>query len=208
MAIGCLTRRPDQRNAAPQGGGIHETCSDTCTRRRHRVRAHGHGCGRPAGAEIRDRYELAQAAAEQLDLWADRRHLCGQGRQCLDQPAPAHVEFNQAGDVVKAWGGPKTAQGYDWPQNEHGVFVDYKGNVWLGGNGENDGMVVKFTNDGKFLMSIGKSAKQTNSLDQVRVGRAADMVVDQATNELYVADGYFNHRVVVFDADTGAFKRT
>ena len=122
--------------------------------------------------------------------------------------APSVVEFNQAGDVVKAWGGPKTAQGYDWPQNEHGMFVDYKGNVWLGGNGENDGMVVKFTNDGKFLMSIGNSAKQTNSLDQARVGRAADMVVDQATNELYVADGYFNHRVVVFDADTGAFKRT
>jgi DNA-binding beta-propeller fold protein YncE len=88
------------------------------------------------------------------------------------------------------------------------MFIDYKGNVWLGGNGENDGMVVKFTNEGKFLMSIGKSAKQTNSLDQARVGRAADMVVDPATNELYVADGYFNHRVVVFDADTGAFKRT
>ena len=94
--------------------------------------------------------------------------------------APSVVEFNQAGDVVKAWGGPKTAQGFDWPQNEHGMFIDYKGNVWLGGNGENDGMVVKFTNDGKFLMSIGKSAKQTNSLDQARVGRAADMVVDPA----------------------------
>jgi hypothetical protein len=107
--------------------------------------------------------------------------------------APSVVEFNQAGDVVKAWGGPKTAEGYDWPQNEHGMFIDYKGNVWLGGNGENDGMVLKFTNDGKFLMSIGKSAKQTNSLIKC-AGRAADMVVDQATNELYVADGYFNHR--------------
>jgi DNA-binding beta-propeller fold protein YncE len=69
-------------------------------------------------------------------------------------------------------------------------------------------MVLKFTQDGKFLMQIGKSAPQTNSLDQTRVGRAADMVVDPETNELYVADGYFNHRVVVFDADTGAFKRT
>src|SRR5258708_34573002 len=80
--------------------------------------------------------------------------------------APSVVEFNQAGDVVKAWGGPKTAQGYDWPQNEHGMFIDYKGNVWLGGNRENDGMVGKFTNDGKFLMSIGQSAKQHNSPDQ------------------------------------------
>jgi hypothetical protein len=137
----------------------------------------------------------------------DKRAELGDKSICC-YTAPSVVEFNQAGDVVKAWGGPKTAQGYDWPQNEHGMFVDYKGNVWLGGNGENDGMVLKFTNDGKFLMSIGKSAKQTNSLDQTRVGRAADMVVDPATNELYVADGYFNHRVVVFDADTGAFKRT
>src|SRR5437763_8070070 len=77
--------------------------------------------------------------------------------------APSVVEFNQKGDVVKAWGGPKTAQGYDWPQNEHGMLVDYKGNVWIGGNGENDGMLLKFTNDGKFLMAIGKSAAQTNS---------------------------------------------
>jgi len=69
-------------------------------------------------------------------------------------------------------------------------------------------MVLKFTNDGKFLMAIGKSAAQTNSLDKTRVGRAADMVVDPVANELYVADGYFNHRVVVFDADSGAFKRT
>src|SRR5579871_6770664 len=72
-------RRPDERNAAPQGGVIHETCRDTCTctcvRRCRRVRAHGRGCGRAAGAEIRDRPELAEAAAEQLDLRADRRHL-------------------------------------------------------------------------------------------------------------------------------------
>src|SRR2546427_2335356 len=137
----------------------------------------------------------------------DKRAERGDKALCC-YTAPSVVEFNQAGEVVKAWGGPKTAQGYDWPQNEHGMFVDYKGNVWIGGNGENDGMVLKFTNDGKFLMAIGKSAAQTNSLDKTRVGRAADMVVDAATNELYVADGYFNHRVVVFDADSGAFKRT
>lgn len=121
--------------------------------------------------------------------------------------APSVIEFDQQGNVLQAWGGPKTAQGYDWPQNEHGMFVDYKNNVWLAGNGENDGVVLKFTHDGKFLLQIGKNAKQTNSLDNTRVGRAADMVVDPATNEVYVADGYFNHRVIVFDADTGAFKR-
>ncbi len=137
----------------------------------------------------------------------DKRAETGYKAKCC-VTAPSVIVFNQAGDVIKSWGGPKTAQGYDWPANEHGMFVDYKGNVWLGGNGENDGMVLKFDNNGKFLMMIGKSAPQTNSLDKTRVGRAADMIVDQATNELYVADGYFNHRVAVFDADTGAFKRT
>ena len=122
--------------------------------------------------------------------------------------APSVIQFDQQGNVLQAWGGPETAKGFDWPQNEHGIFVDYKNNVWFGGNGENDGMIVKFTHDGKFLMMIGKSAPQTNSKDETRVGRAADMIVDPATNELYVSDGYFNHRVVVFDADNGKFKRT
>ena len=136
----------------------------------------------------------------------DKRAQRGDKSKCCFT-APSVVQFDQQGNVLQAWGGPETAKGFDWPQNEHGMFVDYKGNVWLAGNGPNDGMVLKFTHDGKFLMMIGKSAKQTDSKETARVGRAADMVVDPATNELYVADGYFNHRVIVFDADTGAFKR-
>jgi len=136
----------------------------------------------------------------------DKRAQRGDKSKCCFT-APSVVQFDQQGNVLQAWGGPETAKGFDWPANEHGMFVDYKGNVWLAGNGENDGMVLKFTHDGKFLMMIGKSAKQTDSKETARVGRAADMVVDPATNELYVADGYFNHRVIVFDADTGAFKR-
>jgi hypothetical protein len=104
----------------------------------------------------------------------DKRAELGDKSICC-YTAPSVVEFNQAGDVVKAWGGPRTAQGYDWPQNEHGMFIDYRGNVWLGGNGENDGMVLKFANDGKFLLSIGKSAKQTNSLDQMRVSQMSSL---------------------------------
>jgi sugar lactone lactonase YvrE len=137
----------------------------------------------------------------------DRRAQRGDKSICCFT-APSVVQFDQQGNVLQSWGGPETAKGFDWPQNEHGIFVDYKNNVWFGGNGENDGMVLKFTHDGKFLMMIGKSAPQTNSKDETRVGRAADMIVDPATNELYVSDGYFNHRVVVFDADTGKFKRT
>ena len=117
----------------------------------------------------------------------DKRAERGDKSVCC-YTAPSVIVFNQAGDVIKSWGGPKDAKGYDWPQNEHGMFIDYKGNVWLAGNGENDGMVLKFTNDGKFLMAIGKSAPQTNSQETARVGRAADMVVDQATNEVDLSD--------------------
>ena len=121
------------------------------------------------------------------------------------KPAPPVLEFDAEGNLVQAWGGP--GQGYDWPQNEHGIHIDHKGFVWLAANGEQDGHILKFTRDGKFVLQIGKPGPQTNSTDTTRLGRPAHMVVDPATNEVYVADGYYNHRVIVFDADTGAYKR-
>lgn len=121
------------------------------------------------------------------------------------KPAPPVLVFNQAGDLIKSWGGP--GEGYNWPQNEHGIFVDHKGFVWLAGNGDNDGQVLKFTADGKFVLQIGKQGPQTNSLDTSRLGKPAQVTVDPTNNEVYVADGYYNHRVIVFDGDTGAFKR-
>lgn len=93
------------------------------------------------------------------------------------------------------------------PANEHGIFIDAKGFVWLAGNGETDGQILKFTREGKFVMQIGKSGPQTDSKDTTRLGRPANMTVDTAANEVYVADGYYNHRVIVFDSETGAFKR-
>ena len=120
-------------------------------------------------------------------------------------PAPPVMEFDGEGKLLQAWGGP--GQGYDWPQNEHGIHVDHKGFVWLAANGEQDGHILKFTRDGKFVLQIGKPGAQTNSNDTSRLGRPAHMVVDPATNEVYVADGYRNTRIIVFDGDTGAYKR-
>jgi len=120
-------------------------------------------------------------------------------------PAPPVMEFAQDGTLIQAWGGP--GDGYDWPENEHGIRIDHKGFVWIGGNGNNDGHILKFTPAGKFVLQIGKKGPQTNSGDLTRLGRPADTAFDPATNEVYVADGYHNHRVIVFDADTGAFKR-
>ncbi len=139
--------------------------------------------------------------------------------------APPILEFNEAGDLIGHWGGP--GQGYDWPASNHGIDVDYKGNVWIGGNGRgaapaalptdeskmsgagyvHDSMVLKFTQEGKFLMQIGKPGKSKGSNDVENLRLPAKTLVDPKTNELYVADGYGNRRVIVFDADTGKYKR-
>ena len=120
-------------------------------------------------------------------------------------PAPPVIEFNQAGDVVRAWGGP--GAGYEWPSQEHGIRVDAKGFVWLGGNGKQDGDILKFTQDGKFVLQIGRNAQPKGDDDVGQLNKPADIWIDEPANEVYVADGYGNHRVIVFDATTGAFKR-
>jgi DNA-binding beta-propeller fold protein YncE len=119
--------------------------------------------------------------------------------------APPVLAFNQAGDLVRHWGGP--GQGYEWPQSNHGIHIDYKGNVWIGGNGEKDAHLLKFTKEGKFLMQAGHLGKNAGSNDPDNFGRVAKIWVDPKTNEAYVADGYGNKRVAVLDADTGKMKR-
>jgi DNA-binding beta-propeller fold protein YncE len=130
--------------------------------------------------------------------------------------APPVIVFTTAGNFVKAWGG--AGNGYEWPEREHGIHIDYKGFVWLGGNNcptnglpglkrVADDQLLKFTQDGKFVMQIGHSNQSKGNSDTRNLHRAADVWVHQPTNELFVADGYGNHRVAVFDADSGAFKR-
>ena len=161
-----------------------------------------------------------------------------QTAQCC-APAPPILEFDQQGNLLRHWGGP--GNGYDWPESNHGITVDYKGNVWIGGNSGvaagggggrgkqagkakggdptldegqtvgvepyNDNMVLKFTQDGKFLMQIGKPGRSKGSNDPENLRRPAKIFVDQQTNEAFIADGYGNHRVIVYDAETGKYKR-
>ena len=130
--------------------------------------------------------------------------------------APPVIVFDTAGNYIKAWGG--AAKGYEWPEREHGIHIDHKGFVWLGGNScptnglpglkpVADDQLLKFTQDGRLVMQIGHSNQSKGNADTRNVHRAADAWVYQPTNELFVADGYGNHRVIVFDADTGKFKR-
>ena len=128
-------------------------------------------------------------------------------------PAPPVIEFDAAGKFLQAWGGD--GAGYDWPDAEHNVFVDYKDNVWISGSSpggqsktqRSDDMLLKFSNSGKFLMQVGGRSVSLGSKDPKSVNKPGDLFVSAKTNEVYVADGYGNRRVVVFDADTGAFKR-
>jgi len=168
--------------------------------------------------------------------------------------APPILQFDQEGNLISSWGGP--GQGYDWPDSNHGITIDYKGYVWIGGNGvgtppggaaaggrgqraaaprgeaargeaapartgqeqneeqaggalgyTNDAMILKFTQAGKFLMQIGKPGQSKGSNDVENLRRPAKIFVDKKENEAYIADGYGNHRVIVYDADTGKYKR-
>lgn len=119
--------------------------------------------------------------------------------------APPVLEFDPAGNLVGSWGGP--GEGYEWPASNHGIFVDHKNNVWIGGNDSKDAHILKFTKQGKFLMQFGHQGKTGGSNDTTTFGRVAKIYVDPKTNEAYIADGYGNKRVAVIDADTGAFKR-
>lgn len=119
-------------------------------------------------------------------------------------PAPPVLEFDHSGNLLRAWGGPRS--GYEWPRSEHGIHVA-GGFVWLAGNGEGDSQILKFTPDGEFVLQIGRADRNTGSNDEDDLGRPADIFVDVTANEVYVADGYGNRRVIVFDAETGEYKR-
>jgi DNA-binding beta-propeller fold protein YncE len=155
-------------------------------------------------------------------LAVNEKQLEGKTSECC-AAAPPVLEFDQAGNLLRHWGGP--GQGYEWPDSNHGIFIDHKGNVWIGGNGPSDSHILKFTKDGKFLMQAGlKGARRKagaaagnnegdvagfagNSNDPVSFGRVAKIFVDAKANEAYIADGYLNKRVAVLDADTGKIKR-
>jgi DNA-binding beta-propeller fold protein YncE len=159
--------------------------------------------------------EVSSVAVDRRDhVWVLQRPRSVPADQ-KDRAAPPVLEFDAAGNYIQGFGGPSDA--YEWPDNEHGIFVDYKDNVWIGGNNpapasgstskRSDDMLLKFTNKGKFVKQIGHRDQSGGNKDTVNLKRPADIFVYRKTNEAFVADGYGNRRVIVLDADTGAFKR-
>jgi hypothetical protein len=141
---------------------------------------------------------------------------------CL--PAPSVMQFDGKGNLLRAWGGPADPEfsgvnsrcpepACEWPNTEHGIYVDHNMNVWLGGQAGR--AVLKFTADGDFLLQIGRRVPPVRDSNDTAgapngtplLGQPADMEVDPQTNELYIADGYTNLRIIVVDAETGLYRR-
>jgi hypothetical protein len=129
--------------------------------------------------------------------------------------APPVLELNRKGEFVRGWGGPQWVQPWfatadplpDYPVGtpaEHGIYVDAEDNVWVTGSGH---VVLKFTKAGRLLLQIGTFDRTGGSNSTTLLGNPTDMAVDTQRNEVYVADGYLNRRVIVFDSETGAYKR-
>ncbi len=120
-------------------------------------------------------------------------------------PAPPVLEFDTEGNVVGSWGGP--GDGYTWPSSNHGITIDHMDNVWIGGNGQGDSHVLKFTRDGRFLLQVGEAGHDVDSNSRTHYSRVAKISIDADANEAYFADGYGNRRVAVVDMTTGELKR-
>jgi DNA-binding beta-propeller fold protein YncE len=125
------------------------------------------------------------------------------GECCL--PAPYVLVFDPAGNLIDSWGG--AGEGYTWPASNHGISIDPMDNVWIGGNGNGDGHILKFTKDGRFLAQYGTPGTDLGSNSTEHFGRPAKISFDAEQSEVYVADGYRNRRVAVLDMETGAIKR-
>ncbi len=113
--------------------------------------------------------------------------LCAHFAAAPETTVPS-FELDPDGNFVGSWGG--LGQGYEWPDSNHGITVDHKGNVWLGGNGDNDTQILKFTKEGKFLLQIGKHGQHHGSNDTANLWRAAKMFADPDAIEIYVGDGH------------------
>ncbi|MBI3049283.1 MAG: hypothetical protein HYY76_13345 [Acidobacteria bacterium] len=189
----------------------------------------------PNWPRLPDKWAIGQVGGIAVDgqdhVWVSQRPTSLDSQDLLaeqDPPradcctkAPPILEFDESGNFIRGWGGPGAA--YEWTvptgpatrapgdgraeNAEHGVYVDHRGNVWVGGNSSGDHQILKFTREGKFLLQIGRRGQSKGSNDTVNVNRSAGYLVDPKTNELFVADGYGNRRVIVFDAETGAYKR-
>lgn len=171
----------------------------------------------PGWPKLPNNWVMGVVSAVAIDrhdnIWLLNRYRVGVPESLKDHIAPPVLEFDASGKFLQAWGGQAGA-GYEWPGQEHCLYVDDKDNVWIGGTAGrldattpgSDDMLLKLTTKGKLVMQIGHRGGSTGPQDTKNVHGPADIFVYSKTNEVFVGDEG-NKRVIVFDADTGAFKR-
>lgn len=119
--------------------------------------------------------------------------------------APSVIELDKDGNVLRSWGGSDHVE--NWFNSEHAIYPDDEDNIWIVGAGAGDGQLMKFSMDGELLLRVGRKGPPAKGDDPTMLGLPTDIHVDTKRQEVYVSDGYGNHRVIVFDSNTGAFKR-
>ncbi|MGH9333397.1 MAG: hypothetical protein ACRD21_06555, partial [Vicinamibacteria bacterium] len=120
------------------------------------------------------------------------------------RPAPEVIELDLEGNVVQSFGDPSQDISVH-PRNPHGIFVDHNDFVWIGTYMHH--RVMKFRRNGEHTMTIGEYDETGGSNDPHLLGGPAGIWVDPETNEVFIADGYRNRRVIVFDGETGKYLR-
>ena len=164
--------------------------------------------GNTIGVEVDDRDHVFVVHRNDASQFGGNTEIGLQGgvSECCT-PAPPIIEFDHAGNVVNAWGGPVEGAEYTWPASNHGIAIAGNGDIWIGGNGGGDSHVLVFTRSGEYIRTIGVPGEDRDSNSEIHFGRVAEIAMDFEANEVYFADGYRNRRVAVIDVTTGVLKR-
>ena len=164
--------------------------------------------GRTIGVDVDAQNNIYVVHRDQESMFSLRTEIglyAGVAECCT--PAPPILQFDQEGNLVRAWGGETGDDRYVWPASNHGIEVAPNGDVWIGGNGGGDSHALVFSNEGEFIRQVGIPGEDQDSNSNTHFGRIAEIAIDESANEAYFADGYLNKRVAVVDVSTGAFKR-
>ena len=163
--------------------------------------------GRSIGVAVDARDHVYIVHRDTDDMFMSQELGLDRGTAECCTAAPPILEFDPRGNLVNAWGGPAPNGEYVWPESNHGIEIAPNGDVWIGGNGGPDSHILVFTRNGDYIRTIGEPGNAPDSNSTTHFSRVAEIAIDAAANEAYIADGYGNRRVAVLDLASGAFKR-
>jgi sugar lactone lactonase YvrE len=140
-------------------------------------------------------------------VWAVDRCSPGTTPGCANTDANPVHHFDESGKEIRSFGGGM----FVWP---HGIHVDRDGNVWVTdarGEGNKGSVVVKFSPEGRVLLTIGKPGVRGNPPEAIT--DPVDLVTDPANGDVYIAESHTDvtdpnlvGRISVFDRN-GKFLR-